>query len=282
MLRIRNGWQTGTLAPALCTLALVLGALATPIAFAQDAKATKAEIERYQRMIADSSPVELYELQGEAAWKQKQGPKNASLENCDLGQGPGVVKGAYARLPRHFADTGSVMDLEARLLHCMLTLQGRSREEATKRVFGNDDRPSEMEYLSAYIAGESRNVPMAPGTSHPKEQAAYELGRKLFFHRAGPWDFSCASCHGEEGKRIRMQDLPVLSTPAAARQVVATWPAYRVSNSQFKTMQWRINDCYRQMRMPEPNFVSEATIAMNMYLATTGKGEPYRGPGTKR
>jgi sulfur-oxidizing protein SoxA len=123
---------------------------------------------------------------------------------------------------------------------------------------------------------------MAPGATHPMEKEAYELGRKLFFHRAGPWDFSCASCHGEEGKRIRMQDLPVLSKPAAARPVVVTWPAYRVSNSQFKTMQWRLNDCYRQMRMPEPIFASEATVAITTYLTATGKGEPYRGPGTKR
>jgi hypothetical protein len=64
--------------------------------------------------------------------------------------------------------------------------------------------------------------------------------------------------------------------------IMATWPAYRVSNSQFKTMQWRINDCYRQMRMPEPVFGSEATVAMNMFLTTTAKGETYRGPGTKR
>ena len=242
----------------------------------------KAEIERYQRMIADSSPVELYELEGEELWKKPQGPRNVSLERCDLGLGPGVLKGAYAALPRWFEDAGRVMDLEARLLHCMTTLQGRSREEATKRVFGNDDRPSEMEYLSAYVAAESRGVRMSPGTGHPAEQAAFELGRQLFFHRAGPWDFSCASCHGEEGKRIRMQDLPVLSRPQFAQPVVSTWPAYRVSNSQFKTMQWRINDCYRQMRMPEPNFVSEATIAMNMYLAVTGRGATYRGPGTKR
>jgi sulfur-oxidizing protein SoxA len=73
---------------------------------------------------------------------------------------------------------------------------------------------------------------MAPGTAHPAEIAVYNLGRKAFFYRAGPWNFSCASCHGEEGKRIRMQDLPVLSSPAAARPVVATWPAYSVSNSQ--------------------------------------------------
>jgi len=252
---------------------------AAPCALAQDAK---KEIEKFQRIIADSSPAELFELRGEELWKKPQGPRRASLEQCDLGLGAGQLKGAYAQLPRYFKDTDRVMDLEARLLHCMATLQGRSREEATQRVFGNEDDPSEMELLSAYVAGESRGAPMAAGTGHAKERAAYELGRKLFFYRAGPWDLSCASCHGEEGKRIRMQDLPVLSSPAAARPVVATWPAYRVSNSQFKTMQWRINDCYRQMRMPEPTYASDLTIAIATYLTVNGKGEPYRGPGTKR
>jgi len=259
-------------------LACVLLLVALP-ASAQDAK---KEIQKYQQMIAEGSPVELFELGGEEWWKKPQGPANVSLEKCDLGMGPGVLKGAYARLPRYFKDADRVMDLESRLVHCMETLQGRSRKEATARVFGNAEQPSELEYLSAYIAGQSRGVKMAPGTSHPKEKQTFELGRQLFFHRAGPWDFSCASCHGEEGKRIRMQDLPVLSQPAAARPIVATWPAYRVSNSQFKTMQWRINDCYRQMRMPEPVFISEATVAVAMFLTATGKGEPYRGPGTKR
>jgi L-cysteine S-thiosulfotransferase len=259
-------------------VALAFLALAAPVS-GQDAK---KEIQKYQQMIAEGSPVELFELGGEELWKKPQGPKNVSLEKCDLGAGPGVVKGAYARLPRYFKDADRVMDLEARLIYCMETLQGRSRKEATQRVFGNAEQPSEMEYLSAYIAGQSRGVRVAPGLTHPKEKEAFELGRRLFFHRAGSWDFSCASCHGEEGKRIRMQELPVLYQPAAARPIVATWPAYRVSNSQFKTMQWRINDCYRQMRMPEPIFGSDATVAITMFLTATGKGEPYRGPGTKR
>jgi sulfur-oxidizing protein SoxA len=254
-------------------------ALSSPFVSGQDAK---KEIQKYQQMIADGSPVELFELGGEELWKKPQGPNKVSLEKCDLGVGPGVLEGAYARLPRYFKDADRVMDLETRLLYCMETLQGRSRKEATQRVFGNAEQPSEMEYLSAYIAAQSRGASMAPGRAHPKEKQAFDLGRKLFFHRAGSWDFSCASCHGEEGKRIRMQDLPVLSQPAAARPVVTTWPAYRVSNSQFKTMQWRINDCYRQMRMPEPIFGSEATVAINMFLTATGQGEPYRGPGTKR
>ena len=248
-------------------------------AHAQDAK---QEIQRYQKMIAEGSPVELFELEGEALWKKPQGPKQVSLEKCDLGLGAGVLKGAYARLPRYFADAGRVMDLETRLVHCMTTLQGRTAQDATKRVFGTDDQPSEMELLSAYVGGLSRGAKLAPGTQHPKEKAAYELGRALFFHRAGSWDFSCASCHGEDGKRIRMQELPVLSKAEYARPVMATWPAYRVSNSQFKTMQWRLNDCYRQMRMPEPTFASEATVALNLFLTTTAQGATYNGPGTKR
>jgi sulfur-oxidizing protein SoxA len=251
-------------------------------AFAANAQDAKKEIQRYQQMIADGSPAELYELEGEVLWKRPQGPNKASLEKCDLGLGAGVLKGAYARLPRYFKDADRVMDLETRLLHCMTTLQGRTVQEATRRVFGNDAQASEMESLSAYVAAQSRGVKLAPGGAHPKEKEAFETGRALFFHRAGAWDFSCASCHGEDGKRIRMQDLPVLSQPKFARPVMATWPAYRVSNSQFKTMQWRINDCYRQMRMPEPKFASEATVALNLYLATLARGEPYRGPGTKR
>ena len=255
---------------------------AIALAFPLHGQDTKKEIQRYQEMIAAGSPVELFELGGEELWKKPQGPRNASLEQCDLGLGPGVLKGAYARLPRYFKDADRVMDLESRLLHCMTSLQGRSREEATRRVFGNEERPSEMEYLSAYVAAQSRGAPLAAGTAHPKEKAAFELGRALFFHRAGAWDMSCASCHGEEGKRIRMQDLPVLHKPQYARPVMATWPAYRVSNSQFKTMQWRLNDCYRQMRYPEPTFGSDATVALTSFLAVTAEGAPYRGPGTKR
>jgi len=181
--------------------AAVCAALACAPLSAQD---TKKELQKYQQMIAEGSPVELFELEGEALWKKPQGPSKVSLEKCDLGLGAGVVKGAYARLPRYFKDADRVMDLEARLVHCMTTLQGRSREEATKRVFGNESQPSEMEVLSAYIAGHSRGMKLAAGTSHPKEKEAFELGRALYFHRAGAWDMSCASCHGEEGKRIRM------------------------------------------------------------------------------
>src|SRR5882762_5413192 len=79
---------------------------------------TKKEIQRYRQMVAEGSPVELFELEGETLWKKPQGPNQVSLEKCDLGLGAGVLNGAYARLPRYFKDADRVMDLESRLLHC--------------------------------------------------------------------------------------------------------------------------------------------------------------------
>ena len=52
-------------------------------------------IAQYRALLADGNPAELWEAKGEALWAQKRGPKNASLEACDLGKGPGVVKGAF-------------------------------------------------------------------------------------------------------------------------------------------------------------------------------------------
>jgi sulfur-oxidizing protein SoxA len=261
--------------------AIPLGA-ALAVASAVHAQDASKEIQRYRQMISADSPAELFELEGETLWKKPQGPKNVSLEKCDLGRGPGVLKGAYVRLPRYFKDAERVMDLETRLLYCMTTLQGRTPEEATKRVFGSADKPSEMESLSAYIAAQSRGLKLDPGLAHPKEKESVALGRALYFQRTGAWDFSCASCHGEEGKRIRMQDLPVLNKPQYARATVTSWPAYRVSTSSFITMQWRMNNCYQQMRMPEPAFGSDVTVALIQFLSVTGKGETYKGPGNKR
>src|SRR5204862_4272900 len=89
--------------------------------FAPAQQDTLREIERYRQLLQESNPAELYEARGEELWKTRRGPKNASLERCDLGLGPGVVKGAYVRLPRHFTDTDPVQDLEPGLAPSLVT-----------------------------------------------------------------------------------------------------------------------------------------------------------------
>jgi len=263
--------------------ALIAGALAASLSVAAAAQDdTQKEIERYRQLLAEGNPADLWEARGEVLWKARRGPKNASLERCDLGLGPGVVKGAFAQMPRYFADTDRVQDLESRIVTCMVSVQGFSPEEAMKNPFSAPERPSDMEALASYVAGASRGMKLAAPLSHPKEIEAFRIGEQLFHRRAGPYDFACVSCHGENGKRIRRQDLPKLDDPKDAQKIFTTWPAYRVSQGTVRTMQHRLYDCYWQMRHPQLDYVSEASIDLMVYMAKYANGGTINAPGLKR
>jgi L-cysteine S-thiosulfotransferase len=262
------------------TLAVVLlGCLAGTSVLAQ--KSATQSIEEYRAMLQDGNPADLFEAKGEALWKQKRGPKNASLEQCDLGKGPGVFKGVFVELPRYFADTRKVQDMESRLLTCMETLQGFNAADIAKTPFGRGEQ-NNVTALATWLAAESKGMKFNLPQGHEQERVSYEVGKRLFFQRGGSHDFSCASCHGEEGKRIRLQDLPILTKNPGDGVGFAAWPAYRVSNGQMWSMQLRLNDCYRQQRFPYPGFASDATIALSTYLGVNSKGAASVAPAIKR
>lgn len=248
----------------------------------QSGDATLKEIERYRQTLADGNPAELWEARGEDLWKQKRGPNKVSFESCDLGVGPGVVKGAYTVLPKYFEDSGKVEDLESRLVTCMVMQQGYSYAQATKGPFGGPDNKSDIEALVAYVTASSRGMKMNVSLKNPAEKEAYEIGRKMFFHRSGPHDFGCVTCHGADKQRIRLQELPNLLNPADAKQAYTSWPAYRVSQGELRTFQWRLNDCFRQQRFPELEFTSQGSIALTTFLAKNANGGVLSAPSIKR
>jgi sulfur-oxidizing protein SoxA len=281
---------------ALCGLFLACAALAQQKDTAAPAKAaaqTKnsanapkdavtAEFEKFREMMEDASPAELFEAKGEELWKAKRGPKNVSLEQCDLGLGPGVLKGAYVRLPRYFADAGQVMDVERRIVYCMVTLQGFKAEDLAKEPFSKGSHTPDPVSLVTYVAGQSRGMTIDIPQKNPKEREAYDIGREIFNFRAGPWDFSCASCHGADGKRIRTQELPNLTSKEDAVRAFQGWPGYRMTGGLMHTLQWRLNDCFRQQRFPEPEYASETIADLLTYMGVNANGHVYKGPGIKR
>ena len=127
-------------------------AAAAVLLFASPAFAQTASdgIAQYRALLADGNPAELWEAKGEALWTKPRGPKNASLQQCDLGLGPGVVKGAFVTLPRYFNDTARVQDLESRLMTCMQSLQGFDAAVIAKTPFGKDEQAN-IESLVAWI-----------------------------------------------------------------------------------------------------------------------------------
>jgi len=258
------------------------GAAKAPPSAAPERDAITAEFEKFREVLEDANPAELFEAKGEELWKARRGPNNASLERCDLGLGPGVVKGAYVQLPRYFADVDKVMDAERRIVHCMTTLQGFKLEELAKRPFSTANSTPDPVALVTYVAGQSRGMKIAVPQKHPRERATFEVGREIFFYRAGSYDFSCASCHGEDSKRIRTQQLPNFTKSDQAIRAYQGWPGYRLTGGVMHTLQWRMNDCFRQQRFPEPGYVSDSLTALLTYLAVNANGQVYKGPGIKR
>ena len=254
---------------------LFLGALHN--GFAADPLAVGRE------MLAEDNPGELWLDQGKKLFFEKRGPKNASLEQCDFGLGPGKLEGASTQLPRYFADTDKVQDLESRLLTCMVQLQGFKHDDLVKTAISRPrSNGSDIEALALYITSRSNGMKMNVSLNHQKEYDMYKAGEYLFHRRSGQTDFGCVTCHGESNLRIRLQDLINMTDKKQIQEVVATWPAYRGAHYVVRTMQWRLYDCFWQMRLPELKYTSDVSIALTTYLHYQGNGAVIHVPGFKR
>ena len=221
-------------------------------------------------MLADS-PAQWIASDGEALFQEARGPNNVSLEECDFGKGPGVLEGAYAELPRYFEDTGKVMDLETRLVHCMITLQGFAPDDpAVKSRHGSD---SDHMMLQTYIASQSSGFAWNPPLDHPLEKALRDAGEVMFYRRAGKADFACSTCHAESGKRIRASVLPNKNVPEEWTKAIS-WPAFRVGHDHVRSSQHRLRGCYWQMRQAGPVAGSDASIALLSYWTDAARGQP--------
>jgi L-cysteine S-thiosulfotransferase len=216
---------------------------------------------------------------GKELFYRPRGPNNVTLETCDFGKGPGVLEGAYAEMPRYFEDTGRVMDLEARLVHCMRTIQGFPADDpAVRQRHGSD---SDHMQLQSYIASWSNGMPWNPPMDHPLEKAMRDAGEYIFYRRAGSLDMSCQTCHSETGKRIRASVLPNSNVPQEWTKAIS-WPAFRVGHDHSRSSQHRIRGCYWQMRQAGPVAGSDGTIALISYWTDLARGQPAILPDMKR
>jgi sulfur-oxidizing protein SoxA len=274
---------------ALCALPLALALVST----ASTAKAPEEILDELaaksksvylvqspqNRMMMPDNPAYIVAEEGEALFKQKRGPKNASLEQCDFGKGPGVLKGAYVELPRYFPDTGRVMDLEARLVYCMKTLQGfTDQDPQIKQRHGNN---TDVMKLMTYIAMQSNGMPWNPPMNHPLEKAYRNAGEVLFYRRSGTLDFNCATCHKQTGGRIRASYLPNVTIPEEWTKSIS-WPAYRTSQENVRSSQHRVLECLWQMRYPNIRSDSDVMLALISFWTDAARGQPAILPDLKR
>jgi L-cysteine S-thiosulfotransferase len=257
--------------------------LLTPIASWAQAKSAQDAILEYRQSLQDGNPADLNAARGEGLWNDKRGGKSLA-ESCDIGLGVGKVKGAVVVLPKYFDDVKKVMDVESRLVHCMVAFQGAKREDFSVRTAfsGEGQKATMIEDLVAFVYDESRGESIKVPQGRSAEKDAYSRGKQAFYFKGGPYDFSCASCHSEDGKRIRLQDLPNLTKPGPAQAAFSQWPAYRVSQGAVRTMQWRMYDCFRQQRFPEMQYLSQTSVDLITFMGVNANGGKMAAPAIKR
>ena len=229
-------------------------------AIAQDSKVAD-ELAKYREALADGNPADLLEVKGESLWTEKRGPKKASLEQCDMGLGPGKLEGAYASLPKYFKDTNKVMDVESRLVHCMVTLQGFTQAEATKQWFSKPGKESDIEALVTFIGAKSNGMKINVPATHPEEARMAKMGEYIFYRRSGPQDFSCSICHGQDGKGMQALGAPNLTDK--------TW---LYGSSEAKIVETIVGG--RQNQMPAwKEFLGDAKIhLLSAYVLSLSSG----------
>ncbi len=166
----------------------------------------------------------------------------------------------------------------------MVTQQGFTPKPTRRsNPFGAADRKADMEALVAYVTSESRGVKMNVPHAPPEGARGVRARREDVLLPRRP-------------ARLRVRDLPRRGqqahpaagpaeprpSPRARRTAYTTWPAYRVSQGELRTFQWRLYDCFRQQRFPELEFASDASIALTTFLAQNANGAAFDAPAIKR
>ncbi len=252
---------------ALILLAL-LTLMGTSLALSP-AEEAKRQRELFLKQSGGVHPGELFVAMGEELYESLEG-NGKTIKDCDFGKGPGVLEGAYAELPKYFKDTNRVEDLDTRVKSCLENVLGLKYDED----FGRE----EVVALVSYIASFSNEMPINVTLDDPQEKEMFEIGKRLWFWRAGQMDMSCAACHDRyPGRRVRLA--PIRNPEQGLSD---HWPAYTFSFDKMYTLENRVNFCYDSIQIPHPDFYSEPHIALALYMRFRANGNLLDVPGFTR
>jgi len=251
---------------ALAVLAALLAAAGT---LAQTTPAPKrsgfdtmsAGVQAMQRD-DQQNPGMLWVADGEVLWKTIFGI-SFSCAHCH-GDATKTMRGVAARYPDWDKVDGRPVDLVQRINLCRTRYQ---------QVLPLPPESVEMLGLEAYVAVQSRGMPLAPSTARELE-APRERGRRLYEQRIGQLNLSCALCHDK---------LPghVLAGATIPQGHVNGYPTYRLEWQGLGSLQRRIRNCLSGVRAAPPPWNSLEMVELELYLTQRSAGLPVEAPAVR-
>jgi sulfur-oxidizing protein SoxA len=207
-----------------------------------------------------ANPGMLWVLEGEALWSRRSGDRSCADCHGDAA----AMRGVAARYPAFDTAADRPVDLAGRIALCQ------------ERQQGTTPFPRESEQslaLSAYVAHQSRGLPIAP----PNDQRlapARALGERLYRQRHGQLDLACAQCHDDlAGQRLAGSVIPQ-GHPTG-------YPIYRLEWQGMGSLQRRLRGCMVGVRAEPYAYGSAEYIALELFLMSRAAPLPIETPAVR-
>jgi L-cysteine S-thiosulfotransferase len=250
---------------------VTLGGVASPIAageIAADQRRSGYDLMSHetQAMQDDdtSNPGMLWVLDGEALWHLKTGAADKACADCH-GEASTSMKGIAARYPAFDAERGRALDLMQRINLCR-----NKHQNATSLPYES----KELLALTAYVARQSRGLPIADPATDERLRAAIDAGRQTFNRRQGQLNLACAQCHDDNW------DKQLAGNPITQGQVTG-YPLYRLEWQGVGSLQRRMRNCMIGMRAEPFDYGAPEFIDLELFMKWRARGLSIETPAVR-
>ncbi len=212
------------------------------------------------------NPGMLWVKAGATAWSTPPDASAPSCANCH-GEASVSMRGVAARHPRVVDDdqrAPSVQTLAQRIDRCRID---RQRQLPLPR----ESKP--LLDLEAFVAFQSRGVPIAP-QSHGLQDALAIEGGQWFTRRMGQLNLSCAQCHDERAGRSLGGSVIPPGDPTG-------YPIYRLEWQGVGSLNRRLRACMVGVRADPFAPDSPAWLALEVYLMRRAAGMLIETPAVR-
>ncbi|MDB5947051.1 MAG: soxA [Ramlibacter sp.] len=220
------------------------------------------EIQAMQRDDS-ANPAMLWVQEGQVLWNTPQGRAGKSCAGCHAAA-ESSMRGVAARYPAWEAALSRPVNLGSRINLC------RERQQQLPPLAADNQQ---MLSLEAYVAHQSRGLPIAPDPD-PRLEPFRARGAQLFAQRMGQLDLSCAQCHDQlAGRKLAGSVIPQ-GHPTG-------YPLYRLEWQGIGSLQRRLRGCMTGVRAEPFAAGSVEFVELELHLASRAMGMLLETPAVR-
>jgi sulfur-oxidizing protein SoxA len=211
-----------------------------------------------------ANPGMLWVERGAKLWSTPAGKSAQSCAGCH--QDAAVsMRGVAASYPRLDANTGELLNIEARINQC----RGERQQAAP---FAHESE--ELISITAYIARQS-NMSKINIVIDGDARKHFEAGRSRYYRRVGQMNLACAQCHEANWGKTLLAERISQGHPNA-------YPAYRMEWQGMGSLERRLRACLSGVRAEMVPYGAMEYRELALYLAWRAQGLAMEAPGVRR